>query len=191
VVNYLRRQVRQSSVGVGVGIGFIYFKYNSPEQTLCNVLASILVQLAQGQPNLPDHLRDLYQRCQDINIAPSLTDLSEALPISIEAFSEVYFVLDALDECSDEVRWGTVGRLRELSESQPKVRILILSRFLGDIGEELKEFERLEIKAHQDDIELFIDGQIQKSPNLRRAVEKSHSLRGDIKEAVLRTAKDM
>jgi hypothetical protein len=113
------------------------------------------------------------------------------LPISIEAFSEVYFVLDALDECSDEVRWGTVGRLRELSESQPKVRILILSRFLGDIGEELKEFERLEIKAHQDDIELFIDGQIQKSPNLRRAVEKSHSLRGDIKEAVLRTAKDM
>jgi len=66
-----------------------------------------------------------------------------------------------------------------------------MSRFLGDISEELKDFKRLEIKAQKEDIELFIDGQIQKNQTLRRVMEKSPSIRGDVKEAVLRTSKDM
>jgi len=115
VVNYLQRDARANHTGVDVGIGFIYFKYNHAEQTLCNVLASLLNQLALGMPNLPDHLRELYERCQDFNLAVTLSDVSEALEISIKAFSEVYFVVDALDECVDGVRWGLLERLRELN----------------------------------------------------------------------------
>lgn len=106
----------------------------------------------------------------------------------VATYTEVFLVIDALDECSDELRWGLMEKLREC---QPQVRLMITSRFLESIDEELEDFERLEIKANKADLELFIDHHIQKNKNLGRVVEKSPGMRVDIKEAVVKTAEDM
>ena len=188
MVEYLRRQRLKHTARGHTGIATIYLKYNDPEQTLNNILADLLKQLVQEQETLPDILRELYQSYSDSNNPPSLDDISAALLSSLDMYSEVFFIIDALDECGDEIRWAMIEKLREL---EPKVRLLITSRFQGNIDEELENFKRLEIKANKADIELFIDSQIQKNVNLRRVVEKSPSLRGDIKEGVVRTAKDM
>jgi hypothetical protein len=100
----------------------------------------------------------------------------------------VYFVLDGLDECSDEVRWGLVEGLRALV---PHIRLLITSRYRDDIREELEDFNRVDIHATRSDIEIFVDHQIQKNRYLLRMVDKSQRIRGDIKEAVVRTAEGM
>lgn len=188
VIDHLRQQKSQSSDSAGVGIAMIYLKYNDKGQSLNNLLASLLVQLIQEQTPLSGTVRRLYESYGDYGTNPSLKDISDALSEALDLYTEVFFVVDALDECNDETRWGLVEKLRELL---PKARLLILSRFRGDIDEELTEFKRLEIKASKADVEIFIDAQIEQNVNLRRIIQKSPSLRGDIKEGVVKTAKEM
>ena len=100
----------------------------------------------------------------------------------------MYCVIDALNECSEELRWDL---LKKIDQYQPKLQLLITSRFLDSIAEKLSDFERFEIKANKADIEIFIDNQIKKNRNLRKHVAKSSTLRDDIKTSVVRTAEDM
>jgi hypothetical protein len=171
-----------------VGIAVIYLRYNEPEQTLENVLGSILKQLAQEHESVPAPLEELYEVHRERSTPPSLDEVTAALSSTVEAFEEVFLVVDALDECSEEVRWGLVERLRNL---QPGLRLLITSRYLDAIDEELEGFGHYQIKANKADIELFIDAQIRKNRHLRKIVGRSPSLRDDMKDAIVQTADEM
>jgi hypothetical protein len=187
ILNHLRRERAEESKS-SIGIAVIYLKYNEPEQTLDNLLASLLKQLAQEHDSIPDALLNIYEHHRERNTPPSVDEVFEALSSVIEAYKEVFFIVDALDECPEEVRWGLVEKLQSF---QPKVRLMITSRYLDSIAEELADFARFEIKANKADIELFIDYQIRKNRNLRRIVEKSPTLRRDMKIAVVKTAENM
>ncbi|KAI4123157.1 MAG: hypothetical protein LQ347_006261 [Umbilicaria vellea] len=183
VVDHLRRQRAQKQLSENVGIAVMYLRYNDPEQTLENLLASLLKQLAQEQDTVPSLLQGLFEQHRDHNMALSLEDITNVLTSLTETYAEVFFVVDTLDECSDEIRWEL---LEKLQQCQPKIHLMITSRFLDSIGQELEDFERLEIKADKADLELFIDRRIQKNKNLRRIVEKSPRMRTDIKDAVVK-----
>lgn len=188
IVDNLRHQSLHSQDHTSIGFALVYLKYNDPEQSLNNILGSLLKQLVQDQVFLCTAMSKLYESYGDLGISPSSKDISEALLHSLSLYFEVFLIVDALDECSNDTRWGMIEALQSLT---PNVCILILSRPRGDIGEDLKDFKRLEAKANKADIELFIDAQIQKYSNLRRIVERSPSLRGDIEEGVVRTAREM
>ncbi|KAH0564805.1 hypothetical protein GP486_001807 [Trichoglossum hirsutum] len=187
-MNHLHRQRAEDKAENSVGIAVIYLKYNDPDQTLGNLLGSLARQLVEDQLVTPKPLQELYERHHARGTPPSQDDISGMLLSLMEMYTDVFFIIDALDECSEEIRWGLVEKLRGF---QPKVRLMITSRFLDSIEEELEGFERLEIKANKADIELFIDQQILKNKNLRRITEKSPAMRDDIKEGVVRTAEDM
>lgn len=64
IVNHLRRQ-RTEFEGDGhnnIGIAVIYLKYNDPEQSLNNLLASLLKQFIEDQELVPNALYALYER---------------------------------------------------------------------------------------------------------------------------------
>ena len=188
-MDYLRRQRTTKELSAKeVGIVVIYLKYNDLEQTLESILGSFVMQLAQEHDPLPTFLQDLYDRHRNQNTSPTLEVLSNALVSLIKSYKRLFIVVDALDECSDETRWGLMEILRCL---EPQVRIMVTSRFLDSIDEELQDFERIEIKANKADLELFIDQHIRKNKHLRKAVEKSSNLSEDIKTAVVKTAEDM
>lgn len=169
-------------------IAIIYLKYNDPEQTLNTILGSILKQFLQDCESIPDILHDMYKGNSDPNSTPSFAQISTALSsLAKSYYEEVFLVVDALDECSDEIRW----RLIEVLEKLQNTRLIITSRFFDVIEEDLHNFERFEIKAHRADIELFINRQIEKNKNLRRMVEKAPKIREDIMEGVVQTAQDM
>lgn len=188
MADHLRHWRAGSNVEGEVGVAIIYLKYNEPEQTLGNLLGSLLKQLVQEQKSVPKLLQELYSRHRDQHTSPLIAEVQEALLSLIETYGKVFFVVDALDECSEEIRWGLVEKLRELPN---KVQIMITSRVLDNIEEELEDFERLDIKANRADIDLFIDNQISKNVHLRRVVGKSPALRDDIKQAVGKIAEDM
>ncbi|KAL8906512.1 MAG: hypothetical protein Q9207_001998 [Kuettlingeria erythrocarpa] len=187
VVNHLRRQ-RTETLGLNIGVAVVYISYNDPEQTLHNLTTSLLKQLVQEQEEVPNRLRELYERHYQQNSTPTPEEISEVTRIIIDAYDNVFFVVDALDECSDEIRWGLLEFLRQFQSS---AQIMITSRSLDSIGEELEGFELIEIKAHRSDIELFIDDQIQKNKNLRKVIQKSSTMRADIKKRVVETAQHM
>ena len=49
-------------------------------------------------------------------------------------YERVYIILDALDECSDEMRSALIEKLQELGS---QIHLLMTSRFLESINDEL------------------------------------------------------
>ena len=145
------------------------------------------MQLAQDLIPLPTILQDLYDGYGPNMTAP-IAELVKALGIVADLYQESYVVIDALDECSDETRWELLEGLRTLT---PSTHLLITSRFLDSISEELEDFGQLEIKANKADIELYIDHHIKRNKNLRKIVESISVLREDIKTTVVQVAEDM
>ena len=81
--------------------------------------------------------------------------------------------------------------VEQLRRFQDAVQILVTSRFLPSIHEELDDFEQLGPKSHRSDIELFTDRQIRKNKHLQKVVQKKPTLRLEITEGVVRTAGNM
>ncbi|KAK4213049.1 hypothetical protein QBC37DRAFT_423640 [Rhypophila decipiens] len=89
-----------------VGIAYIYCNFRQTDkQTLDDLLASLLRQLAESLPPLPQPVTDLYERHKTKRTRPSTAELSKALQ-GINAFSRAFVLVDALDECqtSNECR---------------------------------------------------------------------------------------
>lgn len=166
----------------------MYLKYNDNQQTLESILGSLLAQLAQEHTPLPTMVRDMQERHRAYSTSPTLSDILMALSEISKTYRSIYVILDALDECSDEVRWALLEKIQEL---EPTVHLLVTSRSLESIEEELRDFEQLQIKANKADLELFIDQHIKKNKNLQRVVQKSPAMSDDIKDAVVTTAEDM
>ena len=85
---------------------------------------------------MPTPLQELYELHREQNTPPSLDEVTSALSSTVETLEEVFLVVDALDECSEEVRWGLVERLKSL---QPGLRLLITSRYLMASKRNLKD----------------------------------------------------
>ena len=187
IINYLR-QGRPEESKDRIGITFFYLNYNETDQTFDSILSSLLKQLLQDSEEIPPDLQTLYERHRDRNTSPTIDEISQALYTVIESHKEVFCIIDALDECHEGLRWEIVEKLENLG---PKLRVLITSRYLDSIAEELEIYQRFEIRANKADIELFIERQIRRNRNLRKIVEKSPSLSNDIKEGVFNTAENM
>ncbi|KAF2812133.1 uncharacterized protein BDZ99DRAFT_383210, partial [Mytilinidion resinicola] len=186
VVNKLR-QSRIEDLRKEIGIVVIYLKYNEPEQTVDSLLGSVLKQLIQDSNVLDQAVQDLYEHHRQRNTPPPLESIVVRLQKALETYKEVFLVIDGLDECEEETRWDLIEHVSKF----PGVRLMVTSRYLSAIEEELENFVRLEIRAHKMDIELFVEYQIQRNRNLRRMVLRAPRLRQDIKSAVVNTAENM
>jgi hypothetical protein len=82
------------------------------------------------------------------------------------AYSTVYLVVDALDECTDRngARKKFVNKLRELQAMTP-LRLLITSRFNPEIEKWFKSDLKLEIRASSNDVRRYVAGQVPRLPN--------------------------
>ena len=190
IVNYLRRQRTEAEDNThnNIGVAVLYLKYNDPEQSLSNLLASLLKQFIEDQEVIPDALHILHDHHFDHKTSPSTDEIIEALTTTIKLYSKTMIIVDGLDECDEKVRWDLIEQLKRFHDT---AHIIITSRYLDSIYEELEEFGQFEIKAHGSDIELYIDRQIRKNRNLRRIVQKNPQMRNDIKKGVVKTADKM
>ena len=187
IVNFLRRE-RSDSLKRDIGVAFLYLKYNETDQTLDNLLGNLLRQLIQELEHVPSSLMELYAHHHSRSTSPSSDELVKILDPILSSFSETFLIVDGLDECEESLRWDL---LEELEKFQPKLRLLITSRYLDTISEDLELFERFEIRAKPEDLELYIDHQMKKNKNLRRIIQRTPKIKDDIKSAVVKTADSM
>lgn len=160
-IDHLIRSVQNTSVG----IAYVYCNYKAQQQNTTSFLAAITKQLVLGRPSITGPLERLHMQHADRGTKPSLDEIFGALKIVLASYSTVYVVVDGLDECRDKA--GTHRRfpakLRSLQAEQD-LRLMATSRSIPDIVDGFRGAPRLEVKARNEDVRLFVAGQMYRQP---------------------------
>jgi len=167
-----------------IGICYFYFDYRRKEEhNLDNIMLSILKQLAQRQPFLDQSVKDLYKKCQEKRTRPSLDEVRKALYSMAASYSKTFVVIDALDECQS-VDGSRAKFISELLDFQTMfgANILATSRFIPEISDRFRGSKWQEIRAHQSDIEKYLDSNM---PYLPGCVSNNINLQKEIKENII------
>ena len=87
---------------LGCALAYFYFDFTDlAKQKTSSLIRSFLAQLSFQLPVCPDVLLRLYAACQGGSQQASTFYLVKALKSIIGNFHHVYFIIDALDECTD------------------------------------------------------------------------------------------
>jgi Cdc6-like AAA superfamily ATPase len=135
-----------------VGIAYLYCNYRRQhEQSLEDLFASLLKQFIQEQPSIPDTVKTLYDRHRDKRTRPSLDEILGILQTVAVAYSRVFIIVDALDECqvSDGCRQRFLSSLLNL-QAKCGANLFATSRPISSIEKEFEGNSRLEIRASEE-----------------------------------------
>jgi hypothetical protein len=167
-------------------MAYLYCNFRrQQEQTVEHLLSSILRQLAQDQPALPECVQSLRDKHKK-NTKPSLEHLSTTLRALIDSLPKVYIIVDALDECQllDGSRARFLDTVFDLQLTS-KVNIFATSRFITDITDVFAGATSLEIRAHEEDIRRYLEGSISQLPAcVTRSLELQEEIVTKIIQAV-------
>jgi hypothetical protein len=173
-------------------IAVCYFYCNfqrQEEQRLENVILSLIKQLAQAANPFPDCLKELYDRHKAKGNRPSLEEATRILHSLARSFTRLFVVVDALDECqtSDGSQRNLITELIELKRIAD-ANVLATSRPVPYIVESFQSFVSLEIRAHEEDMKTYINGNIQHLP---RFVDRNPELLEEIITGITKAADGM
>ena len=151
--------------GTNQSSAFAYFFFDGRDgqkesQTVAGLIRSLIRQFSTAYGGVPAVLTKLYHSCHDGGAQPSEEYLHATLLLILEAFDDVFIILDALDECSkrnDVLKW-----IKEMTSwRKGKLHLLATSRPEEDIAKNLRLLDPDYVDIKQDlitpDVERYID----------------------------------
>ena len=152
-------------------VAFFYCnKYDTDRGAYIQILCSLLRQLAEYSPSLPNKIQDEYEKChRNYTSAATALEAQECQDLLKEVFryhKEVILLVDALDECSESSRANLLDAFDELiiyaKEKEVKMKIVISSREDPDITHRLQNNGAIAISAldNGDDIMKMVNHKI-------------------------------
>ncbi|KAJ6521488.1 hypothetical protein DFH09DRAFT_1373039 [Mycena vulgaris] len=185
VVDDLRTSLNSQSTGVAV----LYLSHEETEaQSPSDLLAGLWRQLVLGQPISPLVDR-LYSEHRERRTRPSLEGILAILGSSVSQYSNVFIVVDALDEYPGQQRDILLRGLLSLGST---VNLMLTSRpHITTPTQISRLLETLEIRATEDDIRRHVDAKILRSSRLSSHVEDRPDLREEIETTIVRQSDGM
>ena len=168
-----------------VGIAYVYCSYKDQDQCLSQLLASLSQQLAQRRPILSELLLRLYDsEPQKQKFTPSHENLRFLLKTESEFFSRTYIVVDAVDECPE--RDNTRSRfIQTVINSVTNLSLLVTSREIVTIGDDLGEPVKLDIAASPDDVRSYVNEQCRLGGRLKKHIQEDPDLKDKITNVIM------
>jgi hypothetical protein len=175
---------------------FAYFFFDGKDgqkgsQTVGSLVRSLIRQFSTAYGGVPTVLTKLYHSCHDGGAQPSVESLQATLLLILEAFNDVYIVLDALDECAereDVLKWI----IKTTCWRQDKLHLLATSRPEEEIARHLQLLDPNHVNINQDlvsrDIERYIDSILYDKDSI---VQWGDEINVNIKNTVLKSAEGM
>jgi NACHT domain len=187
VIESLRSAQTKKDPGSKAGVACLFLEYERwQDQTTQSLTSAILRQLVDQSDVLPQSVIDLYYSHQKNKMPLKLNECLTALSDVIQRFSQVFLVVDALDECSDEICRELMSSLLE-QQRETGIKILVTSRPTINFHEDFDfaDCKRLEIKAEEQDVKIVLDKLIERLPRLIRTDEVLRDrVKNDIASAV-------
>ena len=152
-----------------IGITFIYCNFAESRSAL-EYMKLAIKQLCRRIKSLPSELNDSYEQHYKNHSRPGSQELQNVFRSTVQQFESVFFILDALDECTLSQRTdlckfltGVVGLTTGTSNGITK--LFVASRKEPDIERAFlhKSFPTIEVEAEKvdSDIKLYAKAQIE------------------------------
>ncbi|KAI0858323.1 nacht and ankyrin domain-containing protein [Xylaria cubensis] len=177
--------------GPHVAVIYIYCNYKEDQsQTLPDIIGSLLKQLSQHRRTLSDDIRGTYKTHLREETRPGVDELTQLLVKEVTNFSSVFVVIDALDECSerDDTRTRLLAEMQKLPQH---ARILITSRYSSKFQEAFENVPQIEIKAIDDDVEIYVKACIEEGKWTARNARSNAKLIQEVTKTVKRNSDGM
>lgn len=174
-----------------IGIAYLYCSFQRrQQQTLEDLLLSLLKQLSQQQFKFPHIVDDLYKTHRVRRTRPTVNEISSTLQSVAIMYSRIFIVMDALDECetSNQCRENLLSEIFKL-QTKAGANLLVTSRLIPEIMDKFKEYPSLEIRAHDTDIIMFLEGNMSQLP--QPCVQNNSKLQESIKNKISKAADGM
>ncbi|KAH7165235.1 ankyrin repeat-containing domain protein [Dactylonectria macrodidyma] len=178
-------------------VAYFFCTYRDPKTHLSSViLSSLAAQLAQQSESAFKVLAEYYEELQpdhQLSADPVADELIEVICEICTSFSQVYLIIDGLDECGNQVE----ASLRDLldlamTETHEIINIAVLSRDEAPIRHQLEEgFDCIEMEAHTDDIQLYVAEELEARIASRKLRLRSLELKDHIMARLISGAKGM
>lgn len=148
VVDNLRNKfASENSSKVGVAAAYCNFK-EVDMQNPSNLLSGLCRQLIINDQPFPETLANLYRAHQERKTRPVLKEVMDVFDEVLKSLKATYLIVDALDECSSEVRDILV---QELKATQPMTSLLVTTRPIDSITRKFSENVTIDIRASDSD----------------------------------------
>ncbi|KAK3369418.1 ankyrin repeat-containing domain protein [Lasiosphaeria ovina] len=157
VVDELVAHSQEAENKGSIGVAYIYCNFRRQDKAE-ELLASLVRQLAQGQPSIPGVIRSLYARLSGKLMRPSFDDFSAALRSVISLYAKAFIVVDVLDECpiSESCRSRFISEIMDL-QSHTGANVFTTSRFIPEITQIFQDTATvLEIRARDEDVRKYL-----------------------------------
>jgi hypothetical protein len=187
VVEYLWAKFHSDA---SIGIAYLYCNFRRQhEQKPADLLASLLRQLIQENTTVPENVKSLYERHNGRRSYPSIDEISQVLQSVVTSYSRTFIIIDALDECqvSDGSRRKFLSKIFDL-QAKTAVSLFATSRFILDIINRFEGSVSVEIRAYDEDIQRYLNGQISRLPSF---VSRNHCLQEEIKTEIIEAVDGM
>lgn len=184
-----------------VAVLYIYCDYKDQiNQTDRSLFASLAKQSILQQSGLSAAVKALYDQCNSRGVWPSSEQSLNLLTSSMVCFRRIFIVLDALDEHFPSKEDGYSPQIPLLSEliriqkiAAGRCSLFITSREIYSIQEQLHDWTRLDVRAHNEDIASYIKSRICDDDKFAFAsqVQASPDLAKEIVEKLVEKAQGM
>jgi hypothetical protein len=140
---------------------YVYFDYaEQRQQTYEKLLADLLHQLLRLRDRVTLKVQAIYDN-KTIGILPGPDEYIDMIKSEIETFAKVFIVVDALDECLDELPDHTaINFVRALDRLPERTRILYTSRPLTTIEDKIKADRRIRVQTDVNDLAAYLENRI-------------------------------
>ncbi|OCK88365.1 uncharacterized protein K441DRAFT_700542 [Cenococcum geophilum 1.58] len=173
-----------------IGIAYLYCNFRrEQEQKPADLFASLLKQLIQEQPSVPESMSGLYEHHKDRRTRPSSGEILVVLHSVIRGYSRTFIIIDALDECqvSNGVRRILLSDILDL-QAKTGANLFATSRFIPEIAREFKKDLLLEIHARDEDVRRYLGGHMFQLPSF---VLNNLDLQEEIKTSIVKAVDGM
>jgi NACHT domain len=187
IVDHLYNQFQNDG---SVGIAYLYCNFRrQQEQKPADLFASLLKQLIQEQPSVPESMKGLYEHHKDRRTRPSSDEILAVLHSVICDYSRTFIIIDALDECqvSNGVRRILLSEILDL-QAKTGANLFATSRFIPEIEKEFKRDLLLEIRARDEDVRRYLGGHMFQLPSF---VSNNPDLQEEIKTSIVKAVDGM
>jgi hypothetical protein len=160
-----------------IGVACIYLNHKEVDlQTPSRLLAGLWRQLVHDR-DIGSIAENLYKKHREKNTAPSPEEIDNVVSSIVKEFSQVFIVVDAMDEYPELQREIL---LQQLASMGSNVNLMFTSRPNISPDSSLPNLETLDLRAAPEDIQEYINARIKRSPRLSKHIQKKPVLREEI-----------